>query len=164
MSDFDVVQKARFDGTIIITDPCYVISNSLWDSGDIDLATGKGIEKIGITNYIWGGTVYGDWCCALEEVDMLPSYYDDGALILSTMGQFGADAGLVAVFDLNDVMSANPELTQDEIGALEAFGSAVVIDGFEGDVSLADNKGNRHIMGKGRIANGETIAFFSQQM
>ena len=164
MSDFDVVQKARFDDTIIITDPCYVISSSLWASGDINLATGKGIEEIGITDYIWGSTNYGDWCCTVDEVERLPTQSGEKPYVLDTLGHFGADAGLVAVFKLRDVIRANPTLSYCVISSLKALGWAVVIDEFEGTVSLTENYRYRHVMGRGRTTNGESIAFFSRQI
>lgn len=163
MSDFTVVQKANFDGTVIITDPCYVISNSVWDSGEIVLATGEGIEKLGITDYIWGGTVYGDWSCTLKEVDRLPEDYQDEIEVLSTMGGFCADAGLVGVFYLDSVMHANPGLTAKVIDFFVANGLAVVINDFEGEITLSDYDDNRHIMGKGKNENRDDIAFFSHQ-
>lgn len=57
----------KFEGTIIITDPCYLGSGNKflestdhwWDETDF----GENLHEIGITSYISENTLYGDWSC-----------------------------------------------------------------------------------------------------
>lgn len=106
----------KFKGDIIITDPCYICNNKendLWDDDDIDILSGDGIDKYGFTNYIWRGTLYGDWSCSVFEVRnasaKIPSNEITAAnLKKDTLGSFCADAGLVGVFLLDEVLRYNP--------------------------------------------------------
>lgn len=52
----------KFNGTLIITDPCYIINKS--NDGDWHKCDyGDGMEKLGITNYLSSSTGCGDWSC-----------------------------------------------------------------------------------------------------
>ena len=100
----------RFKGSIIITDPCYIDTkdNKLWDSHDVNVFEGSGLEKYGFTNYIWENTIYGDWSCTTFQLkkesiyknieDLTPEDLEE-----ETLGEFCADAGLVGVFLLDEV-------------------------------------------------------------
>lgn len=197
----------KFKGTIIITDPCYImpesgdekveftdfLSNEIiskpftdyteeetrkyqeylkaeeealvkdpdyWRNGDIDLfGSGGGLEKFGFTNWIWGGTIYGDWSCTTyelhkpledpeNEIDLLTE--ND---IKSTLGQFCADAGLVGVFLLEEVLKFNPDFNYHT----EKPWTTTIIKDFDGDIDYIvvgqDHSNDRsvHIVGKGNI-------------
>lgn len=84
----------RFKGDIIITDPCYICKDEDWGK----CGYGDNMEVLGIENYICRDTIYGDWSCTTFNSDT-------GEKI----GEFCADAGMVAVFLLNEVLKYNPD-------------------------------------------------------
>lgn len=90
-----VTDSMRFDGDIIITDPCYIIR----DDGDDWSASsyGSSMEELGIRNYMTRDTMYGDWSCTTFNSDTN-----------EVIGEFCADAGLVSVFLLEEVLKYNP--------------------------------------------------------
>lgn len=84
----------EFDGDIIITDPCYIIKeDDDWDTCEY----GDNMEAIGIHTHITRDTLYGDWSCTTYDSDTDES-----------IGEFCADAGLVSVFLLDEVLKYNP--------------------------------------------------------
>jgi hypothetical protein len=58
---------------------------------------GKNMEVLGIETYMTRGTLYGDWGCTTFDTE-------SGEKI----GEFCADAGLVSVFLLDEVLRYNP--------------------------------------------------------
>lgn len=84
-----------FDGDIIITDPCYIIRE---DNDWGKCGYGSNMEMLGIKNYITRDTLYGDWSCTTFNSDTK-----------EVIGEFCADAGLVSVFDLAEVLAYNPD-------------------------------------------------------
>ena len=94
----------EFDGDIIITDPCYIIraehngtqpmTEDDWNACDY----GSHMEPLGIRKYMSRDTLYGDWSCTTYNSDTGES-----------MGQFCADAGMVSVLDLAEVLKYNPD-------------------------------------------------------
>lgn len=97
-------EPMEFDGDIIITDPCYIIrakhhgteplTKDDWDS----CCYGEEMEVLGIKKYMTRDTLYGDWSCTTFNTDTE-----------EPIGEFCADAGLVSVFDLAEVLSYNPD-------------------------------------------------------
>lgn len=97
-------EPMEFDGDIIITDPCYIIrakhhgteplTKDDWDS----CCYGEKMEVLGIKKYMTRDTLYGDWSCTTFNTDTE-----------EPIGEFCADAGLVSVFDLAEVLSYNPD-------------------------------------------------------
>jgi hypothetical protein len=53
----------KFKGTIVITDPCYIIPDDNKEDWD-KCAYGENMEALGIYNYFVQSTIYGDWGCA----------------------------------------------------------------------------------------------------
>lgn len=93
-------EPVEFDGDIIITDPCYIMKPYNPDADDDDwerCGYGAEMEQLGITHYMTRDTIYGDWSC---------SVYNTGNR--RKIGDFCADAGLVSVFLLSDVLKYNP--------------------------------------------------------
>lgn len=94
----------EFDGDIIITDPCYVIKNDDWhDFLDNHLWVQEDTHD-NFDKYFYRGmdfiardTLYGDWSCTVFDMDSSEA-----------IGSFCADAGLVGVFDLKQVLAYNP--------------------------------------------------------
>ncbi len=83
----------KFKGSIIITDPCYImrakhhgtkpITKDDWRACDY----GSNMEALGITHYITKSTLYGDWSCttystnnpkrAVDDLAAISKYFDD---------------------------------------------------------------------------------------
>lgn len=207
----------KFKGTIIITDPCYVVKDMesrlkeagvtakypSYDGGDIKAyqkavreyreltdqyddwhrcGYGENMEVLGITNYISEPTIYGDWSCTtwstpckdveaqIEELNALynkrweaiENYgaksvqneiyerkYEEATEDLNKLGAFCADAGMVSVFLLDEVLKYNPDFSK----WIEKHPWCVTtIRDFEGDVQYhVDEDGDAHIVGKGNI-------------
>lgn len=92
-----ITHRMEFDGDIIITDPCYIMNHNNkddWSKSDY----GDNMEALGIKHYLTRDTLYGDWSCTTFNSDT------DGEI-----GEFCADAGLVSVFLLDEVLQYNPE-------------------------------------------------------
>ena len=87
--------EMEFDGDIIITDPCYIMKE---DDDWATCAYGENMEALGITHYMTRDTLYGDWSCTTFDTDTKEA-----------IGEFCADAGLVSVFLLDEVLKYNPE-------------------------------------------------------
>lgn len=86
--------EMEFDGDIIITDPCYIMKE---DDDWATCAYGEDMEALGITHYMTRDTLYGDWSCTTFDSDTKEA-----------IGEFCADAGLVSVFLLDEVLKYNP--------------------------------------------------------
>ena len=87
-----------FDGDIIITDPCYILTDKDQYNDSLNLYK---LNSLGITNYLVEDTLYGDWGCTVFSGDTVNK---DSKVL----GYFCADASLVAVLDLNEVLKYNP--------------------------------------------------------
>jgi hypothetical protein len=92
--------KMKFRGDIIITDPCYIIrdENQMTKDDWEECNYGENMEALGIKNYLTRETIYGDWSCTTYNKDTGEE-----------IGKFGADAGLVSVFLLSEVLAYNPD-------------------------------------------------------
>lgn len=97
-------EPMEFDGDIIITDPCYImraehhgttpLTDNDWDACEC----GDKMEVLGIHHYMTRDTLYGDWGCIVFNTDTEKA-----------IGEFCADAGLVSVFLLDEVLKYNPD-------------------------------------------------------
>lgn len=89
----------EFDGDIIITDPCYIMreKNELTKNDWGACECGSEMEALGITHYMTRDTLYGDWSCTTFNTDTKEA-----------IGEFCADAGLVSVLLLDEVLKYNP--------------------------------------------------------
>lgn len=173
----------KFKGTIIITDPCYIIKKEKGKQDDWERCEyGSYMEALGITNYISESTVYGDWSCTtwsisnedikatVEKINSLSGdvweagekygwsstqrlacskVLSDAFSDMKKLGVFCADAGLVAVFLLDEVLKYNPGISK---WIEEHPWCSTVIPDFDGDVQYyLDKDRNAHIIGKGNI-------------
>lgn len=137
----------KFKGTIVITDPCYLgcgneklDNDSWWEESDY----GEHLKKFGFTTYITKDTLIGDWSWHTYEKETK-----------DIIGQFCADAGLVGVYLLEEILKFNPLF---EKWAQEHSWCATIIKNFDGDIEYEyDEKDDDlfHIVGKGNI-NFET--------
>ena len=197
-----------FKGTIVITDPCYIIkenpikcpnekdfglpasiiskpfkdystpeelaykaaldyyfseSRKYDDWGKCDY--GENMEVLGIHNYISESTIYGDWSCTTYQTEEEPKELlesilrilkDDKREELDTfdgdtyIGRFCADAGLVGVFLLDEILAYNPDWKS---WIEEHPWCATIIEDFEGEVEYYIDKVDEeaHIVGTGNI-------------
>jgi hypothetical protein len=192
-----------FKGTIVITDPCYIIKENPikypnekdfglpasisskpfkdystpeelaykaaldkyykesrkyddWDKCDY----GYNMEILGIHNYITESTIYGDWSCTTYKITEDPykvinSFVEaqekgeDYGIHCSELGNFCADAGLVSVFNLDEVRKYNPDI--DEWIASHDWCVTTIPD-FDGEVNYyVDKQDSAHIVGVGNI-------------
>lgn len=184
----------KFKGTIVITDPCYImraehhgttpITKDDWDA----CCYGSNMEALGINHYITESTLYGDWSCTTyatenpqETVDKLAEiskYFSDKYeeyggykgiseeqrellyeecdrrqdalnLEVESIGHFCADAGLVSVFLLDEILAYNPDFLK---WAEEHPWCVAMIEDFDGDVEYyIDEAGDAHIIGTGSV-------------
>lgn len=158
----------KFKGTIIITDPCYIIKSKDWDGLDTDFS------RLGFTNYMVEDTIYGDWSCTAystpnkgviphlnsvmetaesvyEEEDttqrmLMEDYLDSLMHDDKSIGEFCADAGMVGIFLRKELDAYNigwedlPDWCYTEI------------EDFDGDIEYyVDNDMNAHIIGEGNV-------------
>ena len=159
----------KFKGTIIITDPCYImrserrgitpITKDDWEACNC----GQNMEVLGIKHYICESTMYGDWGCTTYKVDMDPVKIIDSMAesyakedheidfppVTSELGKFCADAGLVSVFLLDEVRQYNPNI--DTWIASHPW-CVTTIEDFCGNVKYyIDKNSEAHIYGTGNI-------------
>lgn len=91
-------EPMEFDGDIIITDPCYVMRSESERKDWHKCECGYEMETLGVNHYMTRDTIYGDWSCT--------TYNSDSG---EEIGKFCADAGLVSVFLLDEILKYNPE-------------------------------------------------------
>lgn len=107
----------KFKGDIIITDPCYITKNDDWSK----CCYGERMEVLGIHNYICRNTIYGDWSCTTFNTNTGES-----------IGKFCADAGMVAVFLLDEVLQYNSDFDYH----IKRPRTTTWIKDFDGDVDF----------------------------
>lgn len=105
----------KFKGDIIITDPCYICKDDDWDK----CCYGEDMEALGIHTYLCRDTIYGDWSCTTFNSDTKEK-----------IGDFCADAGMVGVFLLDEVLKYNPDFDWHETRPW----TTTLIKDFDGEV------------------------------
>lgn len=90
-----MTDSIKLCGDIIITDPCYVVQN---DEDWNKCRYGEDMSNLGIKHYIVRDTLYGDWSCTTFDSNTK-----------QPIGEFCADAGMVGVFLLDEVLKYNPD-------------------------------------------------------
>lgn len=109
-------EPMEFDGDIIITDPCYITRvDKDWER----CGYGDNMDALGIKHHMTRDTLYGDWGCTVYNTDTKEE-----------IGQFCADAGLVSVFLLDDVLQYNPDFNYH----MERNWTTTLIPDFKGKV------------------------------
>jgi hypothetical protein len=113
----------RFKGNIIITDPCYVIrdENQMTKDDWEECNYGENMEALGIKNYLISETIYGDWSCTTYNKNTGEE-----------IGKFCADAGLVGVFLLSEVLAYNPDFDY----YISKPWTTTLIKNFDGDIRI----------------------------
>ena len=96
----------KFKGTIIITDPCYImrakhhgttpITEDDWRACDC----GQNMEVLGINTYIVRDTIYGDWSCITYKTNNPKKAIDDLAAIIKYFNnkyeEYGGHKGITS--------------------------------------------------------------------
>lgn len=120
-------EEVEFDGDIIITDPCYIIraehhgTTPITEDDWMACGYGENMEVLGIRNSMTRDTLYGDWSCTVYDTDSKES-----------IGEFCADAGLVSVFLLDEVLQYNPDFDYHK----EKSWTTTLIQNFKGTVQF----------------------------
>lgn len=122
----------KFKGDIIITDPCYICKDDDWGK----CGYGDNMEALGIKNYICRNTIYGDWSCTTYN-----------SKTNEEIGQFCADAGMVAVFLLDEVLKYNSDFDYHT----ERPWTTTLIKDFDGEVDFEVEDDEVKVVGKGNI-------------
>lgn len=123
---FTEMAHRDFDGDIVITDPCYLKEGlperpiRWWEFADKVIGDGGLMSR----------TFYGDWGCTVYEKDT-GILGDRGT---KTIGKFCADAGMVCVVHLKDVLKHNPKFEDEFIKTHDWC--VAVIRGFKGFISF----------------------------
>lgn len=181
----------KFKGTIIITDPCYIVKKCTeenpypfpwtttnikdpnigemikqyteWEDEHDDWTKceyGRNMEALGISTYFTEDTIYGDWGCTTYKISDDPKEVidkfaeaekneEDYGVKCSKLGDFCADAGLVAVFLLDEVRKYNPDIDK---WIKEHPWCVTTIEDFDGNVEYyIDKNSEAHIYGTGNI-------------
>ena len=140
-----MLEPKRFDGDIVITDPCYV-TETAWDDPDVDIYDGQGFEKYFGPTYIYGSTIYGDWSCTTFDIgseDPLEflEKKDKFGVSIKNIGRFCADAGLVCVVYLSKCSDKFRETSGDW--------TRTIIKDFHGTIQyVIHNEEDVHIIGR----------------
>lgn len=136
---------------VIITDPCYVVKDEDW----VKCEYGERLDKLGFTNYISESTIYGDWSCTTfaMPIEDLKDVIDNPDSIegkeYSAIGNFCADAGMVCVLSMSEVIKYNPEFPK----WIETHPRCVtMVPGFDGVIDYyVDSNKEAHIYGIGNV-------------
>ena len=117
----------NFKGDIIITDPCYIMRSEHHGTKPITeddwraCGYGENMEVLGIHTYLTRNTIYGDWSCTTYNKDTEEK-----------LGEFCADAGLVSVFLLDEVLKYNPDFDYH----INKPWTTTLIKDFNGDITI----------------------------
>lgn len=141
----------KFKGDIIITDPCYIVKEEDWENSDF----GENMDVIGFTSWLSRSTGYGDWSCTTFKHDIsdIKEYLEelvsdeDVKIEGNKIGTFCADAGMVGVFLVDEVLEYNPEF-KSKLGSWWL----TYIKDFDGDINFYVTCANTvHVIGEGNI-------------
>lgn len=122
----------KFKGDIIITDPSYICKDGDWEK----CGYGDSMETLGVENYTCRDTIYGDWSCTTYN-----------SKTHEKIGEFCADAGMVGVFLLDEVLKYNPDFDYHT----ERPWTTTLIKYFDGEVDFGVADGEVRVSGKGNI-------------
>lgn len=114
---------------------------------------GDEMGKLGLTTYLTNTTIYGDWSCTTFEDKTEKE-----------LGQFCADAGMVGVFLLSEVLNYNPKFDHHT----EKPWTTTLIKNFKGTVYI-ERTSTKHdqyirVIGEGiDKATGQPLCFHTEQ-
>lgn len=119
------VASCHIKGDVVITDPCYLLHGydysgcSNWMSG---------LSTMRLKPFIQSSTIYGDWSCTVYDCT---NAKDEE--IGKPIGEFCADAGMVCICELSNLLSKNPTFDQ---WIKEHSWCVAVIKNFDGEVQI----------------------------
>lgn len=116
-----------------------------WRNGSIDIFSGEGMTNLGFTTFIWEDTIYGDWSCTTFELEQ--PFTDISSIVVknNNLGSFCADAGLVGVFLLDEVLKWNPEFNYHT----DRPHTTTCIKDFDGEIEYKVINDTAYIVGTG---------------
>lgn len=125
---------------------CDIIDNYNYNEARVDdwrkCNCGDNMEVLGFTNYLVNSTIYGDWSCTTFNSDTNEE-----------LGKFCADAGLVGVFLLEEVLKYNPNFDYH----ISKPWTTTLIKNFTGTIQITNPEEEIvSVVGKGNI-NFHTI-------
>ena len=123
-AEWDAYHKAR--------DEWYSVPHSDWER----CGCGEEMEVLGINTYLSNDTIYGDWSCTTFNSDTK-----------EPIGEFCADASMVGVFLLDEVLKYNPKFDYH----IERPWTTTLIKDFDGEVDIVEIDGEVQVIGKGNI-------------
>lgn len=124
-----------FKGDILITDPCYLMKEEGDDWEKCEY--GDNMSILGINTCIVRDTIYGDWSCETRDTGTG-----------KTLGAFCADAGLVCVVLLEEVLKYNPDFDCH----LNNPRTTTWIKNFDGEVDFEVSEEEEvSVVGKGNV-------------
>lgn len=159
----------KFNGAIIITDPCYFSTDEDW--GNSISYEEMSIDNEKFSDYLMEYTGIGDGTWDVFSLNytskkskltsLLENIYEEeeyeDKLIGEPIGQISADSGITGVFYLSDVLEYNPEFS-NELDKLKQDGCATVIDNFNGEVTpFFDSSSQLHFIGIGNNVSFYTV-------
>ena len=98
---------------------------------------GDNMEVLGFTNYLVNSTIYGDWSCTTFNSDTNEE-----------LGKFCADAGLVGVFLLEEVLKYNPNFDYH----ISKPWTTTLIKNFTGTIQITNpEEGIVSVVGEGNV-------------
>lgn len=97
---------------------------------------GESMERLGLKTFLCESTIYGDWSCTTFNSDTKKK-----------IGNFCADAGMVAVFLLDEVLKYNPNFDYH----IERPWTTTLIKDFHGTVELEMKDDEVRVVGKGNV-------------
>lgn len=133
----------KFKGTIIITDPCYFVKEEDWDK---EVYVEEDLIHLGFNTSLCCSTIYGDWSCAVLQRERGENLREDLEELFEEhnwkglsgyakeserVGTFCADAGMVSVILMEDLMRYNP----DVVPRLEPH-MATIIEDYDGNIDI----------------------------
>lgn len=126
-----IVGPKRFDGDIIITDPCYIVKDEDWftpEQEEMKVLPMYAMKAIcGFSNYLCNDTLIGD--CSCETIN------DRTGEII---GGFGVDAGLLCVCYLDEVLKYRPDFKEEYMQPKSTL--VTLIRDFHGNITIGESE------------------------
>ena len=97
---------------------------------------GFSLDILGISTFLTSSTLYGDWSCTTFN-------QDNG----KKLGNFCADAGLVSVMLLDEILRYNPKFDYH----INRQWTTTLIENFDGEITIEEIDSEIRVIGKGNV-------------
>ena len=124
--------RAEWDAYHAAQDAYYAVPHDDWARCNC----GSNMSVLGFSQYLCDSTIYGDWSCTTFNADTQ-----------QPIGQFCADAGMVGVFLLDEVLRYNPDYADH----LKCPHAVTLIRDFHGVVELCVEDDEVVVVGMGNV-------------